>query len=158
MANYIEILIVDDCSSDILLLERLLDIRAGKIRYASVSSGSDAIEYLERIGPYADAARPLCVLLDLVMPQTDGFDVLRHIKNSPHLRNIPVIILSSSDRMDDIEKAYAMGANAYVQKPSTIENMLSFISSLSSFWLEKVKFCSNEGGGFQVSGILNSKV
>src|SRR5207253_2622403 len=92
-------------------------------------------------GEYAEAAkapRPGVVLLDLNLPGTDGREVLREVKNDPGLKNIPVIVLTTSNDERDVEACYRAGANSYIQKPVNIEGFFKAIQRLTDYWFEVV--------------------
>ena len=101
--------------------------------------GDDALDYLFQRGKYTDAApRPNLILLDLNLPGTDGREVLTEVKKSEQLRNIPVIILTTSTAARDIEGCYQMGANSYVKKPVDLEGFMLSIQRLKDYWFEVV--------------------
>lgn len=104
-------------------------------------SGDDALDYLFRRGNYtepASAPEPNVILLDLNLPGVDGRDVLDTIKKDPKLRVIPVIVLTTSSDLVDIEECYAHGANSYVQKPVDFEGLIKAITRLKEYWFEVV--------------------
>ena len=104
----------------------------------TVKDGQAAIQYLAGEGAFADRRRyplPCLVLLDIKMPRATGFDVLHWMQDQRHLRNIPVIIFSASAFPFDIERAYELGANAYVVKPVTVAERLAFAEAIHRFWL-----------------------
>lgn len=101
--------------------------------------GRQALNYLFRREPYTDAEKwpqPGIVLLDLNLPGVDGRQVLRRIKAEPALRKIPVIVLTTSDDIKDIEECYALGANTYVKKPVDLSGFLEAIQRLKEYWFE----------------------
>jgi CheY-like chemotaxis protein len=99
--------------------------------------GDDALDYLRQIGTYADPAkapRPGMILLDLNMPGTDGREVLSAIKADDKLRQIPVIVLTTSADERDIQACYRDGANSYIQKPVDMKGFLESIQRLVDYW------------------------
>jgi two-component system, response regulator len=99
--------------------------------------GDDALDYLRRRGKYADPAsapRPGMILLDLNMPGTDGREVLAAIKADESLRQIPVIVLTTSSDERDIQVCYRDGANSYIQKPVDMKGFLESIQRLVDYW------------------------
>ena len=96
--------------------------------------GEEALDFLERRGEHADRPRPHMILLDLKMPRCSGLEVLAHIKSDPDLRSIPVTILTSSDRPEDIEAAYLMGGNSYVVKSPDPAGIRRELASVRSYW------------------------
>jgi two-component system response regulator len=102
-------------------------------------SGRDALDYLKRQGAYKDerkGARPGLVLLDLNMPGMDGRKTLEVIKQDDTLKQIPVIILTTSSDERDIHACYQTGANTYVQKPVSFEGLIEAIKRLKAYWFE----------------------
>ncbi|QJR13982.1 response regulator [Usitatibacter palustris] len=131
----VEILLVEDNPGDYrLTLEAL---REGKV-YNNLhwaKDGVEAIEFLKRRGPHADAPRPDIILLDLNLPKKDGREVLSEIKSDPDLRPIPVVILTTSKAEEDILKSYDLNANCYVTKPVDLDKFIVVVQSIDRFWL-----------------------
>lgn len=101
------------------------------------TDGDDALDYLRKQGKYADPAsapRPGMILLDLNMPGTDGREVLAAIKADEGLRQIPVIVLTTSSDERDIQVCYRDGANSYIQKPVDMKGFLESIQRLVDYW------------------------
>lgn len=108
----------------------------------TVEDGIELLAYLRHTGPYADPAtapRPGIILLDLNMPRMDGREALAVIKADPELRQIPVIVMTTSDAEVDIKHAYAVGANSYVTKPVTFTELVARVQELGRYWLEIVE-------------------
>ena len=103
-----------------------------------VTDGTDAIAYLRRQGQYADARRPDLILLDLNLPTKDGREVLAEIKNDPDLKDIPVVVLTTSDDEQDILKSYELHANCYITKPVDFEKFISIVRHIETFWFTVV--------------------
>jgi two-component system response regulator len=102
-------------------------------------SGSEALDFLAQRGDYADpekAPRPGLILLDLNMPGLDGRKTLQMIKQDAKLRDIPVIILTTSADQRDIEHCYQIGANTYIQKPVSFDGLIDAIKRLKEYWFE----------------------
>ncbi len=134
-----EILLVEDNPGDArLTLEALKD---GKVlnRVSVVPDGIEAMAFLRRQGPYADAPRPNLILLDLNLPKKDGREVLAEIKADPGLKRIPVVILTTSQAEEDIAKTYDLHANCYVTKPVDLDKFLEVVRSIEDFWLAFVQ-------------------
>lgn len=135
----IEILLVEDNPGDVdLTLEALVDARV-RNNLNVVNDGVEAIAYLKREGPYADAPVPDLILLDLNLPKKDDREVLTEIKNDEMLRHIPVVVLTSSDSEKDVLLSYQVHANCYIKKPTDLHRFLEVIHSIESFWLMIVK-------------------
>ncbi|HYE30362.1 MAG TPA: response regulator [Methylomirabilota bacterium] len=127
------ILLVDDNPHDVVLI-RLAFRKVGIIDTIQlVKNGGDAMRYIKGEGPYRDRSQfppPTLVLLDLKMPQTSGFDVLNWIRNQPELESLVVVVMSGSRNDSDIEKAYTLGANSYLVKPTRFEDLVKMMESL----------------------------
>jgi len=104
-----------------------------------VKNGEEAIAYLRCQGKYKQAVRPDLILLDLNMPKKNGRDVLREIKNDPHLKRIPVVILTTSQAEEDIRHTYDLHANCYITKPVDFNQFLKVVRCIEDFWLTVVK-------------------
>jgi CheY-like chemotaxis protein len=130
----IEILLVDDNDDDIVLLdESLKDSRFVNLLHV-VRDGEEALAYLRREGAYHDATLPGLVLLDINMPRKNGFEVLREMKADPALRAIPVIMLTTSTRDEDIVRSYDGGACSFVSKPVSFEKLKEVIKQFALYW------------------------
>ena len=126
--NEVRVLIAEDNADHLYLATHALrSIPGVRMEVATVRDGEEALEYLHGEGPHADRSLPHLVLLDLSMPRKGGLDVLREVKHDAALSHIPVVVLTSSNRPEDINAAYDLGANCYVQKSQGL-------SSLASFW------------------------
>lgn len=138
----ITILMAEDDPDDRLLTDQALkDQRlANDLRF--VQDGEELMDYLHHRGRYADPAtspRPGLILLDLNMPRKDGREALAEIKADPHLRRIPVVVLTTSKAEEDILRSYDLGANSYVTKPVTFEGLVCAIKVLGQYWFEIVE-------------------
>jgi CheY-like chemotaxis protein len=102
----------------------------------TVSDGEQLLDYLHRRGSYTTAVRPHLIVLDLKMPKKGGLEVLAEIASDETLRSIPVVVLSSSDRPEDISESYARGANSYVTKPATSSGLRDGVSILARYWMD----------------------
>ena len=135
----IEVLLVEDNPGDVRLTREAL--REGKVRnnlYVA-SDGVEALRFLRKEAEHADAVRPDLILLDLNLPKKDGREVLEEIKRDPSLRHIPVVILTSSQAESDIVRAYDLHANCYVTKPVDLDQFITVVQSIESFWFTIVK-------------------
>lgn len=131
----IEILLVEDSPFDVRLMLQVLQEGSVPKRISIVSNGEQAIDFLRRRGPYADAPRPDLVLLDLNLPRRNGLEVLREIKNDPELRSITVIVLTTSEAPLDVNAAYELNANCYVVKPLDYEQFVTTVRGIEEFWM-----------------------
>ena len=106
-----------------------------------VENGEEALDYLKHRGRYADpeaSPRPDLILLDLNMPKVDGRQALRLIKSDPELRRISVVILTTSQEEEDVIRSYDLGCNSYISKPMDIDDFISVIRSLETYWFQLV--------------------
>lgn len=135
----VEILLVEDNPADVELTRQ--GLRRARIanNLHVVNHGGHAISFLRREGSYNNAPRPHLILLDLCMPHVDGKDVLRYVKRNEDLREIPVVILSSLGKPEDIKEGYRLQANAYMTKPPTFEQLAELVQSMTNYWLTLVE-------------------
>jgi CheY-like chemotaxis protein len=113
---------------------------ANEIRF--VEDGEELLDYLWRRGRYCDprdAPRPGLILLDLNMPRMDGREALREIKGDPSLKQIPVVVLTTSKTEEDILRSYDLGANCFITKPVTFEGLVEVVKVLDKHWLQIVE-------------------
>ena len=141
----VQILLVEDSPDDILLTEEAL--RDAKIanELSSVMDGEAALDYLRGVGEFENRTRPDLVILDLNLPKKDGRQVLREIKQDDSLKQIPVIVLSTSGAAEDILEAYDLHVNAYVQKPVDFDDFIRSVRSIEDFWLSIVRLPGRQG-------------
>ena len=135
----IEILLVEDNPGDVrLTIEALRD---GKVhnQINIARDGVEALAFLRREGEYADAPRPDVILLDLNLPRKNGREVLAEIKADPKLKRIPVVILTSSKADEDIISSYDLHANCFVSKPVDLDQFMSIVQAIETFWFAVVK-------------------
>ncbi|HEY3966625.1 MAG TPA: response regulator [Planctomycetaceae bacterium] len=130
----IEILLVDDNDDDVVLLtESFKDSRFLNLLQV-VPDGVEALAYLRREGAYRAARTPGLILLDINMPKMNGFEVLQVIKADPQLRMIPVIMLTTSTRDEDIARSYDGGACSFVAKPVNLEKLKEVVKQFALYW------------------------
>lgn len=135
----VNILLVEDNLGDVRLTQEAL--KEGKVlnNLSIARDGEEAIDFLRRQGKYANAVRPDLILLDLNMPKKDGRAVLTDIKNDEELRDIPVVVLTTSVAEQDILKAYNLHANCYITKPVDLGQFIEVVKSINEFWFSVVK-------------------
>ncbi len=132
------ILIVDDDSNELFLIERAFRSIGVKDAIHLVHSGMEAIDYMTGVGKFADRsvyAYPTFITTDLKMPDGDGFTVLQHLKNNPDWAIIPTVVLTSSRDLDDIKKAYMLGASSYHVKPHSLDALREQLRVLHDYWM-----------------------
>ncbi|MFC4638363.1 response regulator [Deinococcus hohokamensis] len=128
------LLLVEDELADVALFQDLLTDTVTEVEVVHVNNGQEALQYLTREGPHLNAIHPDLVVLDLNMPVMDGHEFLAQIKQQPALRSIPVMILSTSDHPDDIQRAYHGYASGYVVKPSSYEEFQRVVQTIEAYW------------------------
>jgi CheY-like chemotaxis protein len=138
MKRLSSILLVEDNDDDQILMRRAFTQANLANPIHGVSDGDEAIAYLKGDGKYADRETyplPILILLDLKLPKRSGDEVLRWLRAQPGLKRMPVAILTSSKETVDINRAYDLGANAYLVKPVGFESLVDLVKSLNLFWL-----------------------
>ena len=138
----ITVVMADDDPDDRLLLEEAWkeDDPVHDLRF--VEDGQELLDYLKHNGQYSDGAsapRPELILLDLNMPRKDGREALAEIKTDPALREIPVVILTTSQAETDVKCSYAAGANSVVTKPVTFDALVETVKSIKKYWFQTVE-------------------
>lgn len=132
------VLLVEDDLNDIFLVKRAFKKAQIKNPLQVVTDGSEAIDYLRGTGKYTNREAwplPRLIVMDIKMPRKTGFEVLEWVKGqSHHLRRIPVIIVSSSDNTADVNRAYELGANAYMVKPVDFRAVEHLFESITHYW------------------------
>ena len=134
-----EILLVEDNPADVrLTLEALKD---GKVKkhLSVVGDGVEAMAFLRREGPYAEAPHPDLILLDLNLPKKDGREVLAEIKADEALKHIPVVVLTTSAAREAVLKSYELHANCYAHKAINLEEFIKVLRAIEDFWFAVVK-------------------
>jgi CheY-like chemotaxis protein len=132
------ILLVEDSDDDQILMRRAFTQANLANPIHGVSDGDEAVAYLSGEGKYADRETyplPILILLDLKLPKRSGDEVLQWLRAQPGLKRVPVAILTSSNEAVDINRAYDLGANAYLVKPVGFESLVELVKSLNLFWL-----------------------
>jgi CheY-like chemotaxis protein len=133
------ILVAEDDPTDAYFFQRAFKRAGLQVLLHFVRDGQEVIDYLQGTGTFADrAAHPLpqLVLLDLKMPRLDGFEVLEWVRKQPGFSGLQVVIFSSSGEPKDMNRAYGLGANWYLVKPHSIEELTALVGRFKKFWLE----------------------
>jgi chemotaxis family two-component system response regulator Rcp1 len=142
-----EILLVEDNPGDVFLTQEAF--REGRLahRLSVAEDGEEAMRFLRREGKHSNAPQPDLILLDLNLPKKDGRELLGEVKMDPELRQIPVIVLTTSGAEQDISRAYKLHANCYLTKPIQMDDFLKTIRSIEEFWLSVVRLPSKLPNG-----------
>lgn len=137
----ISIVIADDDEEDRMLAKEAFEEAHLMNELQFVEDGEQLLELLERRGRYADqhVRRPGLILLDLNMPRLDGREALSHIKSDPDLRNIPVVILTTSQSEEDVLRSYNLGVNSFIVKPVSFPGLVEVMRKLSDYWFKIVR-------------------
>lgn len=132
------ILLAEDGAEDIILIQKAFEKGGIRNPLFVVRDGAEAIEYLSGGGRYANRRQyplPVLLLLDLKMPGMDGFDVLSWIKFQPHLSSLRIVVLTSSEAIKDVDKAYKLGATSFLVKPMDFTNTVELAKTMVKYWL-----------------------
>jgi CheY-like chemotaxis protein len=130
-----DILYVEDNSDHAELVLRHLERRFLRERVHHADNGEEALEHLARVEK-GEAILPRVVLLDLRLPRVDGFQVLEHIKQSSRLREVPVVVLTTSNAKPDVDRALQNYVNSYLVKPDDLGQLNALLDELSHYWLD----------------------
>ena len=142
MADGGVILLAEDIPDDVLLIKRAFARGGVRNPIYAVADGEQAIWYLKGEGKFSNRAEyplPSLMLLDLKMPIMDGFEVLRWVRNHPNLAGLPILVLTSSDSLNNVNLAYKLGANSFLVKPLEFENCAQLGKLIQDYWLDTSK-------------------
>ena len=137
-SEVIDVLLVEDDEGDVLMTKEAFEYHKIRNRLHVVSDGDQALQFLRKIGAYADAPRPGLILLDVNLPRRSGLEVLAELKQDPELLVIPVVMLTTSRAEEDILRSYSLHANAFVTKPVDFEQFIEAIRQIDNFFLTLV--------------------
>jgi len=140
----IDILLVEDNPGDVRLTQEAF--KEGKMRnnFFVVRDGVEALDFLFKKGEFNNVPRPDIILLDLNLPKKDGQEVLEVIKADENLRQIPVVILTTSKAEEDILKTYNLHANCFITKPVELEEFMRVVKTIEDFWLTVVRLPTSQ--------------
>ncbi|MCL5406651.1 MAG: response regulator [Deltaproteobacteria bacterium] len=133
------ILLIEDDRDDELLMQMALKDSNIQHELVVVRDGVAALDFLYGTGEYAGrdlSVMPSLILLDLKLPKMDGLEVLRHINDHKRIRVIPIVVLTSSSRDEDMMECYRLGANSYIQKPMNLHDFVDVVRQLGDYWLK----------------------
>jgi CheY-like chemotaxis protein len=132
------ILLIEDNPADVKITQRALRESDLAVELVVVRDGQEAVDYLLRQGSYASHAawrQPALILLDLNLPRLTGRQVLDRIRATPALKPVPVVVLSTSRRREDVQDLYAAGANTYIEKPPDFGRFVEVLQTIHRYWL-----------------------
>ncbi len=132
------LLLVEDNEDDVFLMTRALKSAGIDLPLQVALDGQQALDYLGRTGPFVHRgidSNPIVVFLDIKLPRLSGLEVLRWIRNQPDIRRTVVIMLTSSSHPADLRQAYDLGANSYVVKPASYQQLVEFAEAFKTYWL-----------------------
>jgi chemotaxis family two-component system response regulator Rcp1 len=137
-AKPVNILMVEDNPTDVLIAREGFSTAKMLNTLHVADDGIEALEYLNQRGKYVGAARPDLIVLDLNMPRRNGHEVLAEIKGDDNLKDIPVVILTTSKSREDITRAYGLHANCYISKPVDFDEFTRVVQTIQDFWFSVV--------------------
>lgn len=154
----LNILLVEDNPGDVRLITEMLSGNFGDISLSAEAirelksegnvrvarDGIEALEFLQREGKFAQEPPPDLILLDLNLPKKNGHEVLWEIKTDAHLKSIPVIVFTSSDRREDLEKSYELQADGFARKPTNLEQCHKIVQYLEEVWAISINLRKDE--------------
>lgn len=132
--NPIKILLVEDNRGDVILTREALADGGFVSELKDLPDGEEALKYLHGQPPYEYAERPDLILLDINMPKMSGLEVLGQVKCDAALKQIPIIMLTTSSSDNDVNRAYTRYANAYLTKPVDYNDFLETVGAIAEFW------------------------
>ena len=136
------ILVADDDLEDRMLIEDAFQESRLANTLEFVVDGEDLMDYLHRRNGYSDPSaspRPGLILLDLNMPRKDGREALKEIKSDPELRQIPIVVMTTSKAEEDVLRTYDLGVNSFITKPVTFEGLVEVVKALGRYWFQIVE-------------------
>ncbi|MCW2622155.1 MAG: response regulator [Frankiales bacterium] len=140
----IDVLLVEDDPGDVLMTrEAFQDHKLANTLHV-VSDGVEAMRFLRQEAEHADAPRPDLILLDLNLPRMDGREVLNAVKTDPALSGIPVVVLTTSEAEEDVQRSYDLHANAYIAKPVDFDRFIAVVQKVDDFFVGVVRLPRND--------------
>jgi CheY-like chemotaxis protein len=137
--NVVDILLLEDEPADAYLVKMALKENKILANLHHVVDGCEGLDFLQKVGKYANVPRPDLILLDLNMPRMNGGEFLTAIKSNPMFSDIPVIVLTTSDVESDVVRSYKLGATSFITKPIDMPQFMAAIHQLSSYWFTLVR-------------------
>jgi CheY-like chemotaxis protein len=139
-SKHINVILVEDDPNDVFLIRRAFERTGGEMALVHLSDGEAAMQYLAGEAPYDKRAlspSPTIMLLDIKLPRRSGFEVLSWARSQTNAtRRMPILILTSSSQKADVDRAFDLGATAYLRKPSRSRALSELVADLKSFWVK----------------------
>jgi CheY-like chemotaxis protein len=126
----------DDVDHAFFTVRAFRDAHGEDVEMHTVRDGEEALDYLYARGRYEGARRPHLIVLDLKMPKVGGLELLERIKGDDDLKSIPTVVLSSSDRPEDVKGSYERAANSYVTKPASLTGLREGVQEMARYWID----------------------
>lgn len=133
----LQVLLVEDNPADARLMKDAFEHGRYQCELHVAEDGVEALAYLTQHGKYRDAHRPDLVLLDLNLPKLTGHEVLEQVKTDSTLREIPIVVLTTSSRDEDLQRSYNLHANCFITKPRELDDFTRLVESLEDFWFKR---------------------
>lgn len=156
-SQYETILLAEDNEAHVILIKRSF-VHARFVNPVQVvKDGAETIAYLSGAGPYADRKEfpfPSLLLLDLKMPNVDGFEVLEWIQREPMMRGLRIVVLTTSERIFDVKRAYELGASSFLTKPLALKDFIQLGAAIKGFWIWTTDPNVKHAGGSHQSAAL----
>lgn len=134
MDPLIDILIVEDNPHDVVFIRQAIQEMDMPLNVKHIQNGADAIDYLDHLTGSNNAA-PRLILSDIRMPKMDGYEFMQYIKDNDKLRDVPLVVVSTSEQDADIERSYRLGANSYLIKPMDVSVFIDTLVRVFRYWL-----------------------
>lgn len=141
----LKLLLVEDCPSDVRLIREVLKEAKVPVHLSLAHDGVEALDYMRQTET-GKAARPDLILLDLNLPRKNGREVLAELKSSPRFRQIPVLVMTSSEAEEDIRECYVLNANCYITKPTNLPQYFQVVRAIENFWFLTATLPGNYAG------------
>lgn len=132
----VNILLIEDNPGDVRLAQEAFKEGKYNVNLEVVMDGLEAIKFLYREAPYTDVVTPDLILLDLNLPKKDGREVIQQVKSDPHLKSIPIVVLTTSNAHQDILTSYNLHVNSYINKPVDFDRFFYIIQTIEDFWVQ----------------------
>ncbi len=140
VSRAITVVLVEDDPNDAMLIRRAFERTTGEMGFVHLSDGDAAVRYLAGESPYQERLNStfrLMLLLDIKLPRRSGFDVLHWARTQPApLCRVPILMLTSSNQRTDVDRAFDLGATAFIRKPSRINLLSEMVGDLKNFWMK----------------------